>query len=159
MRRKSLLAYDPRPGRNIGKDTMTNKTQTIAKPVAKAVATKAAPKAATKPQAKAATKPQAKAAQAPKATQAPAIIATIISWVDALPGNVTFYRNAVNHHKTKGTMFPRVPLLPEAELTKAFEVTRDRIGKSVNANGFSESKRVFDAYIVGKYGVGAIPTK
>ena len=123
---------------------MADKTQTVAK---------AAPKAAPKP----AAKPAAKAA--PKAAQAPAIIATIVAWVDALPSSVTFYRNAVSHHKTKGTMFPRVPLLPEAELTKAFEVTQSRIAKSVNASGFSESKRVFDAYVVGKFGPGAIPTK
>ena len=111
---------------------MSNKTQAITKPVAKA---------------------------APKATQAPAIIAAIVSWVDALPSSVTFYRNAVNHHKKQGTIFPRLPLLAEEELKKAFEVTQSRIAKSVNANGFSESKRVFDAYIVGKFGSGAIPTK
>ena len=139
---------------------MADKTQTITKPAAK-TAPKSAPKSAAKPAAKSAAKaaPKAVAKAAPKAAQAPAIIATIVAWVDALPSSVTFYRNAVNHHKTKGTMFPRVPLLPEAELTKAFEVTKDRIGKSVNANGFSESKRVFDAYVVGKFGPGPIPTK
>lgn len=139
---------------------MAHKTQTITKPAAKTAA-KPAAKPAAKTTAKPAAKPAAKTAQAPaaKTAQAPAIIANIIAWVDALPSSVTFYRNAVNHHKTKGTMFPRVPLLAEAELTKAFEVTQSRIAKSVNANGFSESKRVFDAYIVGKFGPGPIPTK
>lgn len=135
---------------------MSDKTQTIAKTVAKA-APKAAPKTVAKTAPKPAAKPAAKATQ--KAAQAPTIIASIVSWVDALPSNVTFYRNAVGHHKKQGTVFPRAPLLPDAELSKAFEVTQSRIAKSVNANGFSESKRVFDAYIVGKFGPGPIPTK
>lgn len=127
---------------------MSDKTQTITKPAAKT-----APKSA----AKTAAKPAAKTAA--KSAQAPAIIATIVAWVDALPSSVTFYRNAVNHHKKQGTIFPRLPLLAEPELSKAFEVTQSRIAKSVNANGFAESKRVFDAYVVGKFGPGPIPTK
>ena len=120
--------------------------------------TQAAPKATAKAAPKATAKAAPKAA--PKATaKAPAIITAIVGWVDSLPSSVTFYRNGVNHHKKQGTMFPRLPLLPDAELAKALEVTQSRISKNVNANGFTESKRVFDAYIVGKYGVGAIPTK
>ena len=130
---------------------MATVQKTQAKPAAKTIV-KPAAKAAAKPVAK----PVAKAAQAPKA---PAIIAAIVAWVDALPSSVTFYRNGVNHHKTQGTIFPRLPLLPDAELAKALEVTQSRISKNVNANGFTESKRVFDAYVVGKYGPGAIPTK
>lgn len=130
---------------------------TITQTQAKKAAPKAAPQAA-KAAAKAA--PQAAAKAAPKAApKAPAIITAIVGWVDSLPSNVTFYRNGVNHHRKQGTMFPRLPLLPEAELSKAFEVTQSRISKNVNANGFTESKRVFDAYVVGKFGQGAIPTK
>lgn len=139
--------------------TTVQKTQSAAK-----AAPKAAPKAAAKaakaaPQAaKAAPQAAAKAA-AKAAPKAPAIITAIVAWVDALPSSVTFYRNGVNHHRKQGTVFPRLPLLAEDELKKVFEVTQSRISKNVNANGFTESKRVFDAYIVGKYGVGAIPTK
>lgn len=122
---------------------------TITQTQAKKAAPKAAPQAA-----KAAPKAAPKAA-----AKAPSIITAIVAWVDALPPSVTFYRNGVTHHRKQGTIFPRLPLLAEPELAKAFEVTQSRIAKNVNANGFTESKRVFDAYVVGKFGQGAIPTK
>jgi hypothetical protein len=84
------------------------------------------------------------------------LIGQIIKWVDELPSSVTFYRSAVSHHKGKGTLFPRKPLPGDKELSQAWDETKKRISEGRNANGFTTSKAIFDAYIVGKYGAGPI---
>ena len=148
MRRKSLLAYDPRPGRNIGKDTMTNKTQTIAKPVAKAVATKAAPKAAPKAAAKQATKPQAKAEAKTSGT---AVIAMIVEGI-AKRIESPFYKTALAYHARNKTTFPRArnnetrAALKVEDVAQVFEMHDKKILASGNAKG----QAMFDVYMMAK---------
>lgn len=139
MRRKSLLAYDPGPGRNSRKSTMTNKTQTISKAASKA-APKAAPKAASK--------------AAPKTTTGGAsIVAMVVEGIaKRIEAKSPFYATALAYHARNKTQFPRARNNETRAALKAEDVATvfDQHDKKILASGNAKGQAMFDAYMMAK---------
>ena len=148
MRRKSLLAYDPGPGRIIGVDTMANKTQTIAKNV---VAKKGAPaqKAAPKAAQKAAAAPKVKAA--PKAPTTAGIVAMIVEGIaKRIEAKSPFYATALAYHARNKTQFPRARNNETRAALKVEDVATvfDQHDKKILASGNAKGQAMFDVYMM-----------
>lgn len=137
------------------------KAKNKAAPKAPSAATKAAtaPVAKVAKVAKAATAPVAKA-KAAKAATAPTVhplALQVVAWVEALPKSITFYRNAVAHHRKQGTTFPRDVARMKAFSQADFDAVVSRTEKKVNANGFTDSKALFDVYVCQAFGLAGAP--
>ena len=122
-------------------------------PVAKVakVAKVAAPKAATAPVAK------AKAAKVATAPSVHPLALQVVAWVESLPKAITFYRNAVAHHRKQGTTFPRDVARMKAFSQSDFDAVVSRTEKKVNANGFTDSKALFDIYVSQAFDLAGAP--
>lgn len=132
------------------------KTAEIAAAKAKNRTAPKAPSAATK----AATAPVAKVAKVAKAATAPTVhplALRVVAWVEALPKSITFYRNAVAHHRKQGTTFPRDVARMKAFSQSDFDAVVSRTEKKVNANGFTDSKALFDIYVCQAFGLAGAP--
>lgn len=142
-------------------ETAAIKAKNKAAPKAPSAATKAAtaPVAKVAKVAKAATAPVAKA-KAAKAATAPTVhplALQVVAWVEALPKSITFYRNAVAHHRKQGTTFPRDVARMKAFSQSDFDAVVSRTEKKVNANGFTDSKALFDIYACQAFGLAGAP--
>lgn len=125
-------------------------TKAATAPVVKVAAPKAAP---TAPVAKA----KAKAAKAATAPTIHPLALQVVAWVEALPKAVTFYRNAVAHHRKQGTTFPRDVARMKAFSQSDFDAVVSRTEKKVNANGFTDSKALFDIYVCQAFDLAGAP--
>lgn len=140
---------------------VAGKVKPKAAPKAPSAATKAATKAATAPAVKAAAPKAAVAAPAKaKAKTAPTVhplALQVVAWVESLPKSITFYRNAVAHHRKQGTTFPRDVARMKAFAQADFDAVVSRTEKKVNANGFTDSKALFDVYVCQAFGLAGAP--
>ena len=149
MRRKSLLAYDPGPGRNSRKSIMTNKTQTISKTtVAKkgAPAQKAAPKAV-------AQKAAPKAVAQKTAPTTAGIVAMIVEGISKrIEAKSPFYATALAYHTRNRTQFPRTRNNETRAALKVEDVATvfDQHDKKILASGNAKGQAMFDVYMMSK---------
>ena len=144
---------------------MANKTQTIAKPVAKTVA-KTAPKTTIKgapkvSKAKAIAAPAIAAANVEKAanaaakaaTPAHAIIAMVVEGIaKRIAGGSSYYATALSYHKKAGTVFPRARNNETRASLKVedIETVFDQHDKRILASGNAKGQAMFDVYMMSR---------
>ena len=148
---------------------MANKTQIIAKPVAKTVA-KAAPKTTIKgapkvskakaiaaelaaPAIAAANVEKAAKAAAKAATPAHAIIAMVVEGIaKRIAGGSSYYATALAYHKKAGTVFPRARNNETRAALKVEDVETvfDMHDKRILASGNSKGQAMFDVYMMSR---------
>lgn len=144
---------------------MTNKTQTISKPVAKTTI-KGAPKVPAKAAAKAEAnapiiakaKAEAKAKAAAKAaanaaTPAHAIIAMIVEGIaKRIEAKSQFYVTALAYHARNKTQFPRARNNETRAALKVEDVETvfDQHDKRILASGNAKGQAMFDVYMMSK---------
>ncbi len=139
MRRNYPAHTDPRPGRNLRKSIMSNKTQTITKPAAKTAA-----KTAAKPAAKTTAKPVAKTA-----TSGASIVAMIVEGI-AKRIESPYYKTAIAYHARNKTTFPRARNNETRAALKAEDVAQvfDQHDKKILASGNAKGQAMFDVYMM-----------